>query len=53
LLLSRFAQLALRPLESGFEIGSGFLRHHGRPVPSRLDAEELKFYATLGKPSIV
>jgi hypothetical protein len=50
--LRGFAQLALRHYESAFEIASGFLRHRGRPVPSRLDAKELKFYATLGNPSM-
>ena len=52
LLLPRRAQLALRQCESAFEIASRFLRHRGRPVPSRLDAKELKFYATLGNPSM-
>ena len=52
LLLPRLAQLALRQCESAFEIASRFLRHRGRPVPSRLDAKELKFYATLGNPSM-
>ena len=47
----RLAQLALRLLESAFEIGSGFLRHAAAPcrLPP-LDAarrEGLKFYARL------
>jgi hypothetical protein len=51
--LQGLAQLAPRLRELAFEIASGFLRHLGRPMPSRLDAERLKFYATLGKPSMV
>ena len=48
--LRGLAQRAQRQCKSAFEIASRFLRHRGRPVPSRLD--ELKFYATLGNPSI-
>jgi hypothetical protein len=47
------AQLALRLREAAFEISRMFLPHRGRPMPSRLDAEGLKFYATLGRPSMV
>ena len=47
------AQLALRLREAAFEISRMFLPHRGRPMPSRLDAEGLKFYATLGSPSMV
>ena len=46
------AQLALRLREAAFEISRMFLPHRGRPMPSRLDAKELKFYATLGNPSM-
>ena len=47
------AQLAPRLREAAFEISRMFLPHRGRPMPSRLDAEGLKFYATLGSPSMV
>jgi hypothetical protein len=47
------AQLALRLREAAFEISRMFLPHRGRPMPSRLDAEGMKFYATLGSPSMV
>ncbi len=47
------AQLALRLREAAFEISRMFLPHRGRPMPSRLDAEGLKFYVTLGSPSMV
>ena len=50
--LQGLAQRALRLREAAFEIGSWLVRHRGRPVPSRLDAKELKFYATLGNPSM-
>jgi hypothetical protein len=49
----RLAQLALRLREAAFEISRMFLPHRGRPMPSRLDAEGLKFYATLGSPSMI
>ena len=51
--LRGLAQLALRLREAAFEISRMFLPHRGRPMPSRLDAEGLKFYATLGSPSMV
>ena len=47
------AQLALRLREAAFEISRMLLPHRGRPMPSRLDAEGLKFYVTLGSPSMV
>ena len=51
--LQSLAQLALRLREAAFEIGSWFLPHRGRPMPSRLDAEGEKFYVTLGNSSMV
>ena len=44
------AQLALRLCEAAFEIGSGFLRHRGRPMPSRLDAEGVEILRDARKP---
>src|SRR5262245_16369178 len=39
------AQLALRPRKAAFEIGSGFLRHRGRPIAARRGSVEILRYA--------
>jgi hypothetical protein len=49
--LQGLTQLALRLREAAFEISNDFLRHRSRFMCSRLDSEELKFYAMPGNGS--